>query len=268
MYQIKCVHCFKSIEEKSVLFQLDDIMSVLDEVDSDSVNTDNSTIIDDIESESTSKKTKISGGMGGKRRRNSNSGSQKQTVPFEQTGDYLCLRPYFENGSVEVKDALLWNVYSIEIGNKKYSGVIDLKSVTRFCPFCKNRIIKDAGVCKIINIGMIGHQSAGKTVYLTIQDYVLFNSSSDIFPVRIFLYQTAVIADLCRKGVEHSFRLHRNPCISSYSFSLLYARNSRLDSGDFSHNIKPPRYYTSLYPQDMSTEYQKKVYRKQACIFV
>ena len=32
MYQIKCVHCFKSIEEKSVLFQLDDIMSVLDEV--------------------------------------------------------------------------------------------------------------------------------------------------------------------------------------------------------------------------------------------
>ena len=177
MYQIKCVHCFKCIEEKSVLFQLDDIMSVLDEVDSDSVNTDNSTIIDDIESESTSKKTKISGGMGGKRRRNANSGSQKQTGSFEQTGDYLCLKPYFENGSVEVKNALLWNVYSMEIGNKKYSGEINLKSVTRFCPFCKNRIIKDAGVCKIINIGMIGHQSAGKTVYLTIQDYVLFNSS-------------------------------------------------------------------------------------------
>lgn len=177
MYQIKCVHCFKSIEEKSVLFQLDEIISVLDEVDSDSVNTDNSTIIDDIESESTSKKTKISGGMGGKRRRNANSGLQKQSVSFEQTGDYLCLKPYFENGSVEVKNVLLWNVYSMEIGNKKYSGEINLKSVTRFCPFCKNRIIKDAGLCKIINIGMIGHQSAGKTVYLTIQDYVLFNSS-------------------------------------------------------------------------------------------
>lgn len=178
MYQIKCVHCFKSIEERSVLFQLDEIMSSLDEMDSDSVSTDNSTI-DTIESDSISKKSKISGGMGGKRRRNVNSGSQKQTISFEQTGDYLCLKPYFENGTVEVKDTLLWNVYSIEIGNKKYSGVIDLKSVTRFCPFCKNKIIKDAGACKIINIGMIGHQSAGKTVYLTIQDYILFYSSRE-----------------------------------------------------------------------------------------
>ena len=41
MYQIKCVHCFKSIEERSVLFQLDEIMSSLDEMDSDSVSTDN-----------------------------------------------------------------------------------------------------------------------------------------------------------------------------------------------------------------------------------
>lgn len=178
MYQIKCVHCFKSIEEKSVLFQLDDIVSGLNEMDSESGGTDNSTI-DVIESESTSKKTKISGGMGGKRKRNLNSGSQKQSVSFDQTGDYFCLQPYFENGSVEAKNALLWNVYSIEIGGKKYSGEIDLKSVTRFCPYCKNRIIKDAGACKIINIGMIGHQSAGKTVYLTIQDYVLFYSGRE-----------------------------------------------------------------------------------------
>ena len=58
-------------------------------------------------------------------------------------------------------------------------------------------------------------------------------------PIRIFLYQSVVMADLRGKGMEEHFRLHRHPGISRHPLPLFQFRQNLPDYADSRHIIPP-----------------------------
>ncbi len=74
---------------------------------------------------------------------------------------------YEDRGIIGGRLSVGCQVNNINIDGKLYTGTLK----KRYCPHCKKRLLKEAGQVPILNIGMLGHSSAGKTVFLVMQYY-------------------------------------------------------------------------------------------------
>ena len=68
-----------------------------------------------------------------------------------------------------------YSVKKLSINGKLYNGTIN----ERYCPHCKKPLLEESGKMPVFTVAMIGHSTAGKTVFLTMQHYAqlhgLFN---------------------------------------------------------------------------------------------
>lgn len=93
---------------------------------------------------------------------------------YEINPPVLKIPKYFcnEDEIIGGKLCLGYNFENLRIGNYHYSGTIK----KRYCPNCHKLLLKEAGQMPIINVGMLGHSKAGKTVFLIMQYYSINRS--------------------------------------------------------------------------------------------
>jgi len=168
-YDVKCVYCFSKIDFRKILFEKKEILPKLEEVYPDQPGEESrhgdKISLDKISSAESGRIT--SQGMNSKKKQSSN---KLESSVSSGTG-LIC----FENC---IDENL--KIKGFKADGKEYTGSIskeDYKSLKKFCPHCRKLLISDVGDIEIINIGMVGHPKAGKTVYLTIQDYCIFHGN-------------------------------------------------------------------------------------------
>lgn len=215
MFECKCVYCFSRFRKEELLFKAHDLKSCLTEVTPppelrntlheppesgavpekklrDSILNDSDLFSDDeqitMDTEDDDDDDTLLMPMGGR----SDDGILGMSLDSQGTGvfdkdDYISLEELFVRDMVHytmaqehdtsIREEVL-AVDNIEIDNKYYQGRINVAKIARYCPVCQKKVISSIGRYPIITIGMIGHQEAGKTVYLTIQDYFLMYSGA------------------------------------------------------------------------------------------
>ncbi len=208
MFTCKCVYCFSHIKKEELLFRVADLMERLkpkpqptpepeapEEKETDTWFNENegatasflkkNVMIDEgeegEEGEEYDENSPLNSPMGGQ----ASAASRPYGGGTEESMDsdaLIDLKDALEQKKAvyemesnvqtqQVKEVL--KIYDLEWSGQSYEGKIYVSEINRYCPVCGEKVISSIGRCPIITIGLIGHQAAGKTVYLTIQDYFL-----------------------------------------------------------------------------------------------
>lgn len=184
-YKMKCVYCLESVPSYAALFRLNvnDLEFGYTERDSDAYSVEDDTDDSFFGSAMT--------GMGGGNdmfSSGSDAGSESQFVTGNELQKHaeavkvintkgLKLPRYIGMEDCVEKGALVmgYEVRGLKIGSKLYDG----KLTKRYCPYCKKRLLAEAGTIPTFTIAMIGNSTAGKTVFLTMQAYEYIHGNYD-----------------------------------------------------------------------------------------
>lgn len=199
-YNIKCVYCMKkNIHPDEVLFSVSEILDSKYFTEVQSQNTS----INDKKNPSDNSVMSQAGGMGGKFKKASRNYEENRDNNEQQ---YLSGKDIKENdpsakpiykttpirktlseelieeekpsvvGTISGSDMIAgYEVDKLKINGKEYRGKFICE--TFYCPECHKKLLETSGIIPTYIIGMIGQSSAGKTVYLTIQKYLLDGNS-------------------------------------------------------------------------------------------
>lgn len=186
-YTIKCVHCMERLKSNEVVYKISlDDMEISKTYPKSNKN-DSESFDGGV---SISETDPFGGGMGGgsllgSMGNSSNSSQKYMTISqIAQEPDLVesvapIEKPVFVSQKVyndEKEDGSLTvgcEVKKLVIDDTCYDGVFK----KRRCPYCKELLLKEAGTMPTYIIGMFGHSTAGKTVFLTMQCFsMLFNT--------------------------------------------------------------------------------------------
>ncbi len=186
-YKIKCVYCLQTVPSYAAVFRLNanDLEFGYTERDADDYNVGEDLDLDD------SFFGNAMTGMGGGNdmfSSGSSSDSDAQYVTGNELQKHaeavkvinargLKLPRYVGNEDCVEKGALVmgYEVRGLKIGSKLYDG----KLTRKYCPYCKKRLLAEAGTVPTFTIAMIGNSTAGKTVFLTMQAFEYIHGNYD-----------------------------------------------------------------------------------------
>lgn len=192
-YQLKCLHCGKLMENSNVVFKMDraEMEKTADDLFGSGGNSNA------FSSASTSNAFSASGGMGSGMSTTSISGVANSEVDVYLTYKELLEKAEEQNKAGEKADVIALvekdiainaknsktvadepdrvsilsgdlitgvQLKDIQIGSKKMTGIIK----KRRCCRCHKLLSQHSGKMPTYTLGMIGHSSAGKTVYFTV----------------------------------------------------------------------------------------------------
>lgn len=186
-YKIKCVYCLQSVPSYAALYRLNanDLEFGYVERDSDDYNVSDDLDLDD------SFFGNAMTGMGGGNDMFSSSSDSSSEAQYVTGNDLqkhaegvkvinargLKLPRYIGQEDCVEKGALVmgYEVKGLKIGSKLYDGRLTRK----YCPYCKKRLLAEAGTIPTFTIAMLGNSTAGKTVFLTMQAYEYIHGNYD-----------------------------------------------------------------------------------------
>lgn len=198
-YTLKCVHCMSVIKQEDIVFkavldELEDYEEVAakskenDERDDSETNSESTSF--PMEDNSDIDISGMSMGGMGKKKRKKSSKSIESVNNAKLDEEYRTIKSIYEQVGKEnikaltedvhipkavykdefVRDGLITGlcVDGLYLEGKYYKGTLK----TRRCPYCHKILLRDAGKLPIFLLGLFGHTTAGKTVFLTMQCFL------------------------------------------------------------------------------------------------
>ena len=187
-YDIKCVYCLKNIEPKEVLYKKEEILQqkLLVPIAENQAATENLPLQrrgNKSTTDNTGKPSQFNGMGGGNIRSMGNPIPQSNTSESDVRNTdsiYISLGEILNtdqtNGNEVEQTEYGFKVEKLTIDGKTYKGEISnvykLCVLPKYCSHCHERLIEDVGKLPIYTVALVGGSDVGKTVFLTMQDFM------------------------------------------------------------------------------------------------